>query len=93
VKHSAAAALTPAERTLRARVGAFSLHAQRDVRETTQIARETFLARFEHLVDPDRVLDPDERRRRAAAARSAYFTRLAFLSVRARGRRPFKESA
>ena len=43
-----------------------------------------FLARFEADVDPDGRLDPEERRRRAEHARSAYFARLALASVSAR---------
>jgi hypothetical protein len=79
--------MTPVERSLRARIGAYSLHAQRDARETTSAARAAFLSRFERDVDPDGVLAPDERARRAEAARKAYFTRLALASVRARNRR------
>ena len=79
--------LTPSERQLRGRVGAYALHAQRDARETTDAARATFLARFEREVDPAGALEPAERTRRAAAARRAYFTRLALSSARARGRR------
>lgn len=49
--------------------GADRLHAQRDARETTAPARAAFLARFEHMVDPDGVLPEPERQRRAMAAR------------------------
>ncbi len=40
--------------------------------------------RFERLVDPDCVLAPEERARRAAHARKSYFTALALKSSRAR---------
>lgn len=43
----------------------------------TAPARAAFQAKFEREVDPDGVLDPDERERRAAHARSAYYIRLA----------------
>ena len=76
--------LTPAERTLRARLAAHTLHATVDSREHTEPARKAFMDRFEDQVDPDRVLPPAERRRRAEQAKKAYFTRLALKSVQAR---------
>ena len=57
---------------------------QHDSRETSAPGRAAFLARFEADVDPDGRLDPEERRRRAEHARSAYFARLALASVAAR---------
>ncbi len=79
--------LSPTERTLRARIGAFSLHAQRDSRETTRAARRVFLSNFLVEVDPEHILPDDERLRRAAAARSAHFAKLALKSVQARRRK------
>jgi len=76
--------VTPAERSMRARIAAYSLHAKRDPRETTAPARAAFLARFEHQVDPDGSLPDAERRRRAEAARKAHFTKLALRSAQAR---------
>jgi hypothetical protein len=73
-----------AERSLRARLAAYALHAQRDPRETTANGRAAFLARFDREVDPQGLLEPDERRRRAEQARRAYFTRLALASAKAR---------
>jgi hypothetical protein len=72
--------LSPAERSLRGRMGAYAVHARYDSRQTTAPAREAFLRRFLDEVDPDRVLPERERLRRAAAARKAYFTRLAYLA-------------
>ncbi len=69
--------LTPEERTLRARLGAHSLHASSDPRETTAKARVAFLAKFEDQVDPDRMLPEDERKRRAEQALKAHMSRLA----------------
>jgi hypothetical protein len=60
------------------------MHARHDVRRTSANGRAAFLARFEREVDPDGRLDPEERRRRAQHARSAYFTRLALASAAAR---------
>jgi hypothetical protein len=76
--------VSPAERSLRARLGAHALHARRDARQTTALARAGFLARFEREVDPDAVLDPSERRRRAEHARRAYFIRLSLAAIAAR---------
>jgi hypothetical protein len=77
----------PAEMALRGRIGAFVTHSRHDARETTAKARASFLARFELQVDPDRLLPEPERERRAAAARRAYFARLALASARARAAR------
>ncbi len=79
--------LTPTQRSLRARMGAYALHATHDPRETTKAARDVFMARFERQVDPDGCLPPAERRRRAEAAKKAYFSGLALKSAKARRRR------
>ena len=76
--------MTPEQRILRARLAAHTLHAKTDSRAHTKPARQAFLDRFEREVDPDDVLSPTERRRRATQARKAYFTRLALRSSRAR---------
>jgi len=70
----------PRERSLRARVAAYSLHARHDPRQTTAKARATFMNSFERLVDPDGKLPLSERLRRADAARRAHYARLARLS-------------
>lgn len=77
--------MTPAERVLRARLAAHSLHARLgDETAHTAPARHAFLARFEREVDPRGELPVEERHRRAEHARKAYFTRLALASVKAR---------
>lgn len=76
--------LTPEQRSLRARLAAYSLHSKVDSRAHTQPARNAFLARFEREVDPESRLPEAERKRRAEAARHAYFTKLAYQSSRAR---------
>ncbi len=81
-------ALTPAQRKLRAQIAAHTRHAKcDDPRETTAAARAAFLDKFEHEADPDGVLDPDDRARRAAHLRKAYFARLALKSAQARRKR------
>jgi len=60
------------------------MHARHDARRTTANGRAAFQARFEREVDPAGVLDPEERRRRADSARSAYFTRLSLAAAKAR---------
>lgn len=77
----------PDEMALRGRIGAHVTHSLHDSREITANARDSFLARFEREVDPDGALDPEERRRRARHARSAYFSRLALKSAQARRRK------
>ena len=80
----------PKEMARRGRIGAYRLHATHDPKETTKAAREAFMARFEREVDPDGTLTPEERARRAEAARKAYFAQLAHKSAKARRRRPQK---
>jgi hypothetical protein len=87
-ERAALAASSPARRALRARMAAHHLHAGiPDAAAHTAPARAAFLARFEREVDPDGVLDPRERARRAEHARKAYFLRLALASAHARGAR------
>lgn len=50
----------------------------------TAAARARLWTRFLDEVDPDRVLDPDERERRALSARKAYYARLTLKSLQAR---------
>jgi hypothetical protein len=86
-RRPAGSVLSSSERTMRARIAAYALHAQRGPRETTRAARQAFLTRFDHEVDPDGRLPEAERRRRAEAARRAYFTALALRSARSRRHR------
>ena len=75
---------SPAERSLRARLAAYAMHAQHDARETTANGRAAFLGRFEVEVDPEGRLDSEERCRRAKQARRAYFARLSLAAAKAR---------
>lgn len=80
--------LTPTERSLRGRLGALTSWANTEDRTArTKPGTDAFNARFEREVDPDGVLDPDERAKRAEFARRAHMTRLAFASAKARRRR------
>jgi hypothetical protein len=79
--------LAESTRFLAARVGAYAQKAKHDSRELTKNARAASPASpsyFEAAVDPDGVLDPAERTRRAEAARKSYFARLALASAKAR---------
>lgn len=68
-------------------IGAHIMHSRHCGREVTKAARDEFLSSFERQVDPDGVLNPEERARRAAHARSAHFARLALLSAQKRAAR------
>jgi len=84
----AMAASNPAERSQIGRLGALTSWANTEDRTArTKPGTDAFNARFEREVDPDGVLDPDERARRADFARRAYMTRLALRSAQARRKR------
>ncbi|MDQ1049124.1 hypothetical protein [Streptomyces sp. V4I2] len=77
--------MTPQQLRLRAKIGAHALWSKTDDRAAhTLPARTAFLDRFERETDPDGILTPEERARRAAHLRKAYFARLALKSSRAR---------
>jgi hypothetical protein len=78
--------VNPAQRRLRARLAAYSLHGHVDGREHTAPARAAFLDQFLHEADPDGILPEEERRRRAGNLLKAYMCRLALASSRARTR-------
>jgi hypothetical protein len=75
---------TPTHGSQRARIAALTLHATHDSRQLTAPARVAFNERFVDLVDPDRILEPKERDRRAACMKRAHFARLAIASAEAR---------
>lgn len=73
---------------LRGRFGAYESWAKTEDRTArTWPARKAMLDRFEREVDPDGVLSPQERAKRAEWARKAYMHRLALKSAAARRRR------
>ena len=77
--------LTPTERSLRARIAALHLHAQG--KTNAGPGSRAFVEKFEHQVDPDAVLPPEERKRRARLLLKAHMTRLALKAVQERRRR------
>jgi hypothetical protein len=75
----------PEERKLIARVAAQTQWAKcPDRAARTEAARAALWQRFLDEVDPDGVLDPNERERRALHARKAYYTRIALKSRQSR---------
>lgn len=75
------------ERTLRARAAAEALHSKYDSKTLSQPARDASPGSdgyWERQVDPDGVLDPEERARRVGHAKRSYFLRLALKSAQAR---------
>ncbi len=80
--------VTPEERRLIASLAAHTQWANcTDRTARTAKARQAAEDRFERQVDPDGVLDPDERLRRAESARKAYFAKLALQGLKARRKR------
>lgn len=76
---------SPAERSLIAAIAGHESWAKTADRPArTAPARRSFNKRFEDQVDPDRVLAPAERAKRAENARKAYFQRLALKSAQTR---------
>ena len=84
--------LSKSQRQLRGRLGAYTRSSQYDGKAVTAKARQTFLDRFEHEVDPDHQLPVAERARRAEAARKAHFSRMAMKSAKARSRIQIEEA-
>lgn len=76
--------MTPAQRSANARIAALTLHSQVDSRQHTVRARRGAFARFEAQVDPEGVLAPEERERRARLAQRAHMSRIAMLSAQRR---------
>jgi hypothetical protein len=74
--------LSSSQRTMRARLAAHAMHAQG--KTNTGPARKAFMNRFEREVDPDDVLTPAERAKRAEHKRQEHMTRLAYASAKAR---------
>ena len=76
------------EARLHGQIGAYESWARTpDRRARTAPARAGFEAKFVRMVDPDGVLDDAELALRVAAARRAYFSRLALTAAKARRRR------
>jgi len=85
---------TAEERRISARVASHASWAQTaDPTARTAPARKAFRQRFEHEVDPDGTLPPDERARLAEHARKAYYSRLASKSAQAQRAKRARTSA
>lgn len=83
--HPEMPARDPSERAMVARLAAHERWAHTtDRAAATAAARKAAADRFEKQVDPDGVLPPAERARRAESARKAFYTRLALKSAQAR---------
>lgn len=77
--------MTPAERKLNASQSAHTRWAHVSNRPAaTQAARDAFLRKFEEQVDPDGILEPDERAKRSENAKRAHFAGLALKSAMSR---------
>ncbi len=74
-------------KVLAGRIGGLTKAARHDGETLTAAARAGFLKRFEIEVDPNGVLTPEERSRRADAARRAHMARLAMRSAMARSKK------
>lgn len=86
--------MTDSFRSMQGRIGAHESWAKTDDRSArTAPGRSAFLDRFEREVDPDGILAPAERAKRAQHARSAYMTRLAKKSATARQERSADRNA
>jgi hypothetical protein len=79
---------------LRARRAALVRWSKEDPTEAAHHAQAGLLAKFEREVDPDGVLPPEERLRRAQAARKAFMVGIAAKSAQVRrARRRQREKA
>ena len=76
--------LTAEQRRLRAKAAALAQAAQG--KTNTKAGTEAFLARFERQVDPEGILSPEERARRAGFARRSHMASLQLRSSLARAK-------
>ena len=80
--------MSAGERKLRAQIAANASWARTENRAArTAPARLVLMEKFERQVDPDNVLLPAERAKRAENARKAHYQRLALKSAQARRRK------
>lgn len=76
---------TESVRRLAGRIGAHTRWANEpDRKAALEPARRGFMARFEREVDPDNVLEPAERARRADHAMKAHMSKMALSSAKRR---------
>lgn len=79
--------LTPEQRSQRAKAAALSRWANEDPTRQSLVLQRGIRAKFEREVDPNNELTPQERARRADAARKAHMARIALKSSRVRAAR------
>lgn len=82
--------MTPAQRQLRASTAALTRWAwtnEDDRKAATQPGMNGLLEKFAKQIDPDGLLPPDERQRRAETLRKAHMRRLALRSSQKRAAR------
>ncbi|MEX0781256.1 MAG: hypothetical protein WD557_01305 [Dehalococcoidia bacterium] len=70
-----------------ARMGGYAVQSQQDTGPRLVKARAAFASKFHRDVDPEGVLSPEERDRRAAAARKLFYVGMAYKSAEAQRRR------
>lgn len=86
--------MTPEQRRLRSQAGAHAMWANTPDRTArTAAARKGAMSRFERQVDPDGVLSPVERAKRADNAQQAHMKSMALKSSLARGKRKKRPKA
>lgn len=86
--------MTPEERTERAKLGAHISWANTaDPTARTEKARSAFEASFEKKVDPDGILPPDERARRAKHALQAHYAAMRLKSATTRRKKAAAKAA
>ncbi len=83
--------MTPAQRSMRARAAAYAMHAQGKTNTAPAIAGQ--LARFEREVDPDGLLTPEDRARRAGFALRSYMAKLGLKASKKRAASTGKPTA
>jgi hypothetical protein len=80
--------LSPSERTLRAKLAAHTMHAHHNGHAVTAAARAAGPGNIEYWVAKvDVDLPEEERLRRAEHLKAAHYTRMAFVSAKARRER------
>ena len=83
--------MTPSQRTIRAKIGAYSLHAQHDSHVVSAPGRAAAAKKLNASllteIDPKGRLSEAERARRLESARKAHFAKLALRSARVRGKK------
>lgn len=72
--------MTPAQRSLRARIGAYAMLAKHDPRKANEASRRVFKQRFFDATDPS--LPDAERHRQAEMKYREHFARMAYLRHR-----------